>query len=329
MTSINPDSDYTREIEFTYKDERYSVRDNGAILRHPRIGKRLRSADNQWTFGITNDRTGYMEIASVRVHRIVAFAFLGEPPTKEYVVDHIDTNKRNNRPENLRWVTKLENVLLNPITAKRIAMICGSVEAFLSDPSKFRDKFPEPNYQWMCTVSKSDAEISLERMTAWAMSDKPHSGGSLSEWIFNRTNSQDQQEDYFTEVASKTTNAVQRNWLIPSEFPCCPQKFTGDAILAYAETLKEGIVFCLNDVYTSLILKSAISEDRQSLYVMTESTEGNCAVKPWALAKITYENGLFIHTSLNSYFSKEGVEKQFCLAQGLEWSGGDSIDDYC
>lgn len=42
-----------------------------------------------------------MEIASVRVHRIVATAFHGNPPTKEYVVDHIDTNRQNNRPDTL------------------------------------------------------------------------------------------------------------------------------------------------------------------------------------------------------------------------------------
>jgi len=60
--------------------------------------------------------------------------------------------------------------------------------------------------------------------------------------------------------------------------------------------------------------------------MISESTEG---VKPWALAKISYENGVFVHSSLGSFFSKEGAEKQFYLAQGLEWYGGDSIDDYC
>ena len=73
-----------------YKDEHYSVRDNGAALHHPRIGKRLRKYDNQWTFGKPNSKTGYMEIASVRIHRIVATAFHGERPTKEHVVDHIE-----------------------------------------------------------------------------------------------------------------------------------------------------------------------------------------------------------------------------------------------
>src|SRR5947209_2628132 len=112
--------DFFQELDCTYDGEQYSVRDNGAVLRHPRHGKRRRSLDGLWTFGKPNDKTGYMELASVRVHRIVATAFHGVPPTPEHVVDHIDTNRRNNRPENLRWLTRLENALKNPITLKRI-----------------------------------------------------------------------------------------------------------------------------------------------------------------------------------------------------------------
>lgn len=173
--------DFKNELICYYKDERYSVRDNGAVLRHPLNEKRQRPTDNNWTFGKLNIRTGYLEIASVRIHRIIATAFLGEAPTKEHVVDHIDTNKQNNQPDNLRWVTRLENILLNPITAKRIEIICGSVEAFLADPSKFRDKFQDPNYDWMCTVSIQEAQASKERLLAWAKSDKPLQGGTLGE----------------------------------------------------------------------------------------------------------------------------------------------------
>lgn len=102
-------------------------------LDMPKKNRRIRPTDNKWTFGKLNKRTGYLEIASVRIHRIVATAFHGKPSSKLLVVDHIDTNKHNNRPENLRWVTRLENVLLNPITLRRVELICGSAEAFLAD----------------------------------------------------------------------------------------------------------------------------------------------------------------------------------------------------
>lgn len=329
MADYSPDNDFSREVDCTYKNERYSVRDNGAVLRYPRVINRVRPTDNKWTFGKPNIRNGYMEIASVRVHIIVATAFHGVRATKKYVVDHIDTNRQNNRPENLRWLTRFENAVLNPITAKRISLVCGSVEAFIADPAKYRDRFPEPSYQWMCTISKKEAQISLERMLDWAKSDKKPSGGSLDDWVFKRDSEQNQNIETIPEVPeeikAKSSNAVQRNWRIPSEFPCCPLEDTEDPIGSYAENLKTGSVFCRNDVYTSAVLQSSISDDHQ-LFVLSETSQG---AKPWALAKITYENSVFMHTSLGSFFRKEGAEKQFYLAQGFEWYGGDSIDDYC
>ena len=62
--------------------------------------------------------------------------------------------------------------MLNPITVKRIELVCGSVETFLADPSKFRDKFQEPNNSWMCTVSKEDATNSLKRLQKRCYQDK-------------------------------------------------------------------------------------------------------------------------------------------------------------
>ena len=176
--------EYTQEKDCIYKQEHYSVRDNGAVLRHNHKGQNPRPLDNQWTFGKLNEKTGYLGIASVPIHRIVATAFHGEAPTKQHVVDHIDTNKHNNRPENLRWVTRLENVLLNPITAKRIAMVCGSVEAFLENPSMYREKFREPSYSWMERVGAEEARTCLEHLLAWAKSDKKPSGGTLGDWIY-------------------------------------------------------------------------------------------------------------------------------------------------
>lgn len=324
--------DFNQEVKCIYKDEHYSVRDNGAVLRYPLDGKRQRPTDNNWTFGKLNIKTGYLEIASVRIHRIVATAFHGEAPTKEHVVDHIDTNKQNNRPDNLRWVTRLENILLNPITARRIEIICGSVEAFLADPSKFRDKFPDPNYEWMCAVSIVEAQASKERLLAWAKSDKPLQGGSLGEWIYNRSISS-QLTEYVEElefINSLTPNAVQkiRNWKTPSEFPCCPQENTKNPLADYVANLNVGYVFSRNQYTSSIIESFAVSKDNDILWIMCKSGEDN-PIKPYSLAEITYQNDVFVHNSLGTFFERDGAEKQFTLVQGLEWKGDDTIDDYC
>lgn len=318
--------DLQEDRKCTYNNELYSVRDNGAVFRHSKIGGRARKYDNQWTYGNLNFNSGYLEIASATVHRIVATAFHGKAPTKDHVVDHIDTNRQNNRPENLRWVTRLENILLNPITAKKLAIICGSVEAFLADPSKFKGLFPDPKYDWMCSVSKQEADISRERLLAWAKSDNRPSGGSLEGWLFNRNAEYEPIETVSELVQAITPNALQRKWQKPSEFPCCPQEYAEEPIEAYSQRLVEGAVFCVNNLYSSDVYKSVLRNDSQSILIMTYQEGG---IKEWALAEITFEDGIFVHTSRGTFFEEKGAEKEYCLAQGLEWTGGDGIDDYC
>jgi hypothetical protein len=43
------------------------------------------------------------------IHRLVAFAFIGEPPTPKHQVAHKDGDATNNYVENLRWATRSEN----------------------------------------------------------------------------------------------------------------------------------------------------------------------------------------------------------------------------
>lgn len=81
---------YEKEVEVEYKNEKYSVGDNGAVMRHPKNPDNPRRLDNVWTFGTIDKQKGYLIFSNEVIHRIVASAFLGNPPAPSYVVDHRD-----------------------------------------------------------------------------------------------------------------------------------------------------------------------------------------------------------------------------------------------
>lgn len=184
--------DYKEIRDCIYKDEKYSVRDNGAVMRHQREGMRKRKLDEVWSFGTPNVVTGYMDFCGERVHRIVATAFHGEAPSSQHVVDHIDTNRHNNRPDNLRWLTKLENILCNEITRKKVELICGSVEAFLNDPTLlFGYETEDKNFSWMKNVTPEEAKNCLDNWKHWAKTAAPNPNYKKEErhvgdWIFDK-----------------------------------------------------------------------------------------------------------------------------------------------
>ena len=184
-------NDYKDIKECVYKDEHYSVRDNGAVLRHPREGKKARRDDGIWTFGLKNPQNGYMMLGQHRVHIIVATAFLGARDSKVYVVDHKDTNRCNNRVENLRWFTKLENALNNEITRNKIICICGSIEAFVENPSILRERLVgELSLEWMRTVTKEEAAAAYENLKRYwaeqAKNPKPLVGGKMNDNVYRK-----------------------------------------------------------------------------------------------------------------------------------------------
>lgn len=69
--------------------------------------KNLKSTPNNWgyyTIGLRKDG----KVKQYRISRLIAEAFIPNPENKPYV-DHIDTDKSNNKVDNLRWVTPSEN----------------------------------------------------------------------------------------------------------------------------------------------------------------------------------------------------------------------------
>ena len=186
---------YREERRCTYKKEEYLVRDSGEVMRLTPPGNPKRPLDEKWTFGRpdSDKKKNYLYFSSEPIHRIVAVAFLGDPPTSEHVVDHIDTNRQNNRPSNLRWVTKLENVVFNEFTRRKIEDMTGvSIYEFLENPKKYSECFHiADSLSWMRSVDEEEAAACLENFKKWVSTKKvaPRTNSAgIGEWIFRRAN---------------------------------------------------------------------------------------------------------------------------------------------
>jgi len=281
---------FKKEISLAYRGEQFLVRDNGAICRLRRPNQRKRPLDEIWTLGNQCTASGYMKISELVIHKIVATAFYGEQPSSDHVVDHIDTNRRNNRMENLRWVTRLENIANNTKTFRRIKQKWGSIEGLLQDPNRLEKTDPLSNRPWM--RQKVENEI---------VNDLP-------------------------DVNSLTPLAVQRNWKTPSEFPLCPETITDESLISYLRRLQKGSVFSRNRFGESIVEMASLSEDGSCLSVISNTSN---SVKGWALSKITFEDEKFVHAGQGTFFSIQGAEKRYCELIGKSWDGDDSIDNYC
>lgn len=315
------------EVIVDYKTEKYKVKEDGQVLRLPKNELKPRPSDNKWTYGKEDKRTMYLNIAGERVHRIVCTAFHGTPPTNQHVVDHVDTNRQNNRKENLRWVTKLENALNNPITRKKVILLCGSVENFLENPSMLNRFSSDPNFYWMRRVTPEEAQISKERLLEWAASDSVPSGGSLGEWIYDNNNygghlSGNQSKNI---EGSLTSNVKQVNWNTPSEFLSCPNKVTPEGLTEYYNNIVVGEEFVRNRYGVSNTIHKELSEDNNVFYVVTDL---DSPVKNFALSKVYIEDDKYVHEGMGTFFEERGALKVLTEDQGLEWDGEDGIDDY-
>ena len=302
---------FEKEVDVEYKGEKYSVRDNGTILRHPKNENRLRQLDNIWTFGKIDKQKGYLTFSSDAVHRIVATAFLGTPPDKSYVVDHKDTNKQNNRPENLRWVTRLENILLNDITRTKIELICGMpISDVLADISILQNKDLPTNIGWMKTVSPQEASKSLTRWNEWCkeVEDLKFNEDARERYFRNRQRSKSYADNGFYPFEPKNTNSTLEQYSNRLEI--------GEVF--YSKTFgKELNEYIISDFY--------YNEQTETLTVAT-TTEGG--IKNLYLTTVTKADNDFQYET-RSFFDPNGIEKYMTIAKGFEWTGGDVFDDYC
>lgn len=314
---------FEKECEISFKEEVYLVRDNGAVLRRARPQARRRKLDEAWTFGTLDRHSGYLKINGQVVHRIVATAFHGPQPSPDHVVDHIDTNRQNNRADNLRWVTRLENILLNPITRRRIELAYGSIEAFFENPGAGQI----PNWDWMKTVSKEEAQRSRKRLLEWAEKGQAGRGGTIGDWLYRHAPQVAvSPEPKVLDAPSLSIGATQHRWRTPTKFPHCPETMSADALNAYHESLSKGAVFARNRYGESIVEDAAIGPDG-ALSVVCNMPTG---VKDWTHARVFAEAAVFRHEAGGTFFTLEGAMKAHCKAIGASSDAYEgSIDDFC
>ena len=322
---------YKEIKECDFKGRHYSVRDNGAVYRHQKDNSRPAPLDNVWTFGTKDSSSGYMMIAGVRVHQIVATAFHGPAPAQNLVVDHIDNNKCNNRPSNLHWVTRLENALNNPITRAKIELVCGSIEAFIENPSILSGhEKTYPPFTWMRAVTVEEAKISHEKWLKWSqkpIEERKSKGGIAGEWLYENTThvqAADSQikrkERYENPWARKvreyneayesldSTPEGFRIWEIAlvdrteeSIFPLAPMFTIGeeDVITKYHNSLILGQDFLLSRYFKTVFKDVVYFEEQNKLRVLSERI--NAQRTPLYIFEIWADYSKIYHKFVGSY----------------------------
>ena len=359
--------DYKDVKSCEYKGRHYLARDNGAICRLPKENAPISKWDNVWSFGTKDKKNGYMVLTgNIRVHQVVCTAFFGEPDDPHMVVDHKDTNRCNNRPENLQWVTRLENALNNPATRKKIAYLCGGdITKFIEDPSVLRNQVLSQDVAWMRTVTKEEAEKCKRNIERWAAEDSAstlnNTGKGIGDFIFNdeeertirawndgqllppqktwaqqkaeiEAENQRQYEQNHGLKDSLTSGAKQLNWTTPTEYLLCPNGEQERTLDAYMTNLEKGSLFSRSKYGDGgVVIDCGYNPTDEALYVLTYKAEDEESPvgKPWALCKITLQDGYFIHENCGSFFHEDGGHKYFTLAMGQKWTGGEVYDDCC
>ena len=309
-----------------------------------------------------------MNFCGARVHIIVATAFHGEHDSTKLVVDHIDTNRCNNRPENLRWLTRLENALNNPATLKKITYLCGGdIQKFLDDPSCLRDLTgTNQDVMWMRTVSPEDAKNAFARIMSWAekpINETPSHGGKMGEWIYS--NAQEHHPEliteggYYSDFARGVQYCINGNPLGPE--PSKKEKkilanntdfFETSNPLAFQvgwePHTEPKFPCCPTSVGENPLQEYAMELEvgkpfveifygPSTVYEYTIHENKliiitklpNGGPKKFGLAEVLWNGKVFIHKGISTYFQENGVRAAYARQQGQVWDGEESIDDYC
>ena len=99
----------------------YQVSNLGRVRTHNKVTSSARFKERHWKDRILKQKTAKdkglrVELwnnkghKTILVHRLVANAFLGEAPSSDMTVNHIDGNRHNNNVNNLEWLSLADNI---------------------------------------------------------------------------------------------------------------------------------------------------------------------------------------------------------------------------
>jgi len=94
----------------------YQVSNLGRVKSSKKI---IRATVNKWGYvNIGLSKNGVQK--KHQVHRLVALAFLGTPPTPQHQVNHINSFRNDNQVINLEWCTASENAIHSYVNNHRV-----------------------------------------------------------------------------------------------------------------------------------------------------------------------------------------------------------------
>lgn len=97
----------------------YFAGSDGNIYSNKRINVARKSPTGVYRVAPKVHNKGYLEFGFAlgnkkrkwkMVHQIILETFTGPKPSEKHECHHINNNKKDNRPENLQWVTRSENI---------------------------------------------------------------------------------------------------------------------------------------------------------------------------------------------------------------------------
>lgn len=99
----------------------YAANSHGQIIhkRKNRYPKIIEVPSSKGTYLRVSALSDDKKSRSKEIHHLVCLAFHGKPQSDDYEVNHKDGDKHNNRPSNLEWVTRSENLTEAYITGLR------------------------------------------------------------------------------------------------------------------------------------------------------------------------------------------------------------------